>query len=478
MRITGVLLPLVLLATLLLVAAPVAAQLPPLPSGVVEVNESRLVVRVYPDGCIGYTYLASGVVRLMGGAQSTPSIVYVVDENVTKTTLLMNLSISVAGVEGRGSVGIEASGEYVLDAGLSARGSVALRSEGKELRGSFELRLASDKGEASLVVEPGEKACDALRSIASRFSFISVEECRVEGEAARAKLVVDMGALWKTLYREGLSATDVASLSRLLEARYGVRGSFQLRLSTSNGVKLSFTIDGEGDVAKLYSDLQAAYPAITRLILVLASRYASQLGVSKSLPIAAVAIPESPLLDKPPFHNRYVMKLEPRDGELEVLVEVNVGHACYAAASGSPERDARMALRSLAEVITSMRTVLGLLDQRLHGVTRLVPNEVIVEGVDGVRVQPERVKPEKLGEVSIIVERGAGTRTPVQGGVVETATRTPPATQAGGATGKPAATTTPLTATRTGAPGGAELVGIVAAAVALGALAGYLARRR
>ncbi len=479
-----ILLPLVLLAALLPTLSQAVAQLPHLPSGVVDVNESRLVVRVYPDGCIGYTYLASGVVRLREGEQNIPGVVYVLDENVTETTLSMNLSIRVPDVGDGGNVSIKTVGEYVLDAGLSTRGSVALRLHARELKGSFELCLASDEGEASLVVQPGENACNVLRSMASRFSFIRVSECSTEGEAARARLTLDMEALWKTLYREGLSATDVASLSRLLEARYGVRGSFELRFSTSNDATLSLFIDGRGDVDKLYSDLRAAYPAITRLALILASRYASQLGVSESLPLAAIAIPESPLVDKPPFHNRYVVRLEPRNGELEVFVKVSVGHACYAAASGSPERDARMALRSLAEMITSMRTVLGLLDQRLHGVTRLVPSEVIVEGVDGVRISPGRVQPEKLGEVSIIVEHGVTRRVPAPtpgGGEtpgVTGVTRAPPGPPAREATGTTTPTATATRTTQVGAPSSLELIGMVVAAVALGAIAGYLARRR
>ncbi len=464
----------------------------------IDVEESRLILRVYPDGAIQPIYTLKAMVYLQGMDATQLSLKFTSQSSIEPTKSYSKGSGSLNAFTRDASPGglyVELRTGYSFNSGLGSwqlnglirvddggkvkeyiidRFTVESREKGR-VTVEFELTVPSEdidtEGQAPTPDEINQQL--AMQGI----NFIRVEELYVKlvaGGKAKigGKAAVDLQGLADYAVANGASREDVQKMLDLLYSSYQVKGgsSLQARLTVSEAPGGGYQVTGqldyestmEGDVAKLQKLGAEMGRALTAVALALAQAASAQ-GAGPQLPPMLITGQMGPALYPVPPSNSETM-LEIREIQPGVFrVEVSYqGHRLVLAGleDAPPEERAGRTLVSIANSLRDMVQLAGMLQAFAPGAARLVPTYVEIQPAEGVEVSKTRATIEELPAIRVRIAGGqaAETQTPTPAPTqtpTQTATPTPTATPVQTQTGTAAPQPT-QTQTRTASPTQAE----------------------
>jgi len=457
----------------------------------IDVEESKLVLRVYPDGAIQPIYTLKAMVYLQGMEATQLNLRFTSQSSIEPTKsyskgsgsinaftrdaspggLYVELGTSYSFNSGLGSwqlnglIRVDDGGkvkEYVID-----RFTVESREKGR-VTIEFELTVPSEdidtEGQAPTPDEINQQL--AMQGI----NFIRVEELYVKlvaGGKAKigGKAAVDLQGLADYAVANGASREDVQKMLDLLYSSYQVKGgsSLQARLTVSEAPGGGYQVTGqldyestmEGDVAKLQKLGAEMGKALTAVALALAQAASAQ-GAGPQLPPMLITGQMGPALyPVPPSSSETRVEIrEIQPGVFRVEASYR-GHRLVLAGleDAPPAERAGRTLVAIANSLRDMVQLAGMLQAFAPGAARLVPTYVEIQPAEGVEVSKTRATIEELPAIRVKIAGGQAAETPTPT-PTQTPTETPTATPTATPVQTPTQTATQpaQTQTRTASP--------------------------
>ena len=517
------------------------------PNVTIVVKSVEYKLRVYPDGSVQPVYKLDAIVKgvmakdleaeleskssATSSSYSSSSILEAVLP--LKTLKAYSGSVGVpTGFEssatslGKVKIVVSMDSRYTLGPGFTSEGGASVRISNSSMeaviavnytlsvskRGSYVLdALLVFRGVNATLVNKMLPAIKMLLENLTRLGLVSDWSVGTtwvgKAPALRVSIRGSISVLAAGLLALGVSPTDVSQVLTLLEKSYGIRGHYTLELSLKleEGVlkvKVKTGSRAEGRIGEYFLDVARASNAVSKILLALAVSMLRKEGYN--VPLAAVTLAsQEPLAQKPPFQASVKINVEGEEDGVKIRVDYTGPKLIYAYPTGDPASDAAKTLQVIAKRLSNTYAVLKILALTVPGVDKLLPPEVVVEGVDGVTVSPSMVPSDQLDNTVFTVmirhvatttssttTTRATTTTPSgasKGSTRTTATSSPSPTTThsivGRTTSTPAGTSTMRSATMPPrAQGGGNNLAMLLLAVVVAALVGggvaYLLSRR
>ena len=442
------LLVLALLAAYVLPAAPAAhAQQQGLS---LDVGNSTLVIRVYPDGAVKPVYALDAVLHV------PPGYLGKVD---------LDLSYSSSYERGHRSRSLDAA--LSLESGEPGSGrdwlrlelGAALSRHGTETRAWVSASLAGGNETFTAVVEVPNATVTARGAGPAKFralvrfggdiageaegpvlnatpavlnewlarhglGFVHVEklEPRKAGKAVEAYLegTIDVDAMLREAVANGLPADDAQKLKILLSEplNVSVRLGLSLEMVSAGdrfGLHVKYSDDERGDLERADRLAREAAPLLSELFSALGGKVAESTGNQRAEGIATLlktargGAEEAslPLVEAPPTESRVEVHVHGNES-LAIRVLYEGPRMRLSPGTGNPSEDAEKALTLLSAKLTELRSALLQVSAFLPGADKALPAEARVEpAAPGIKVSRTTVPLAELASVDVEAGKAA-----------------------------------------------------------------------